>query len=292
MSAVRDLLDGTFKTTAGRSRQGAASSRPAAALGGPEWPVIGQERELVYIKPDQVLDIHWQLVEDFARANDPIDPPGPRSEALLESAVYRPHTALGGQRKYPTVEMAGAALFHSLVQDHPFHNGNKRTALVSLIAFLDMNGELLEVEDDDLFDYVVRLADHRLLGRHANGDGSLADQEGLEVADWIDCNSRSLEKQEQRLQFRELQAILRGYGAEFKPRKGCRMIIRRGDLQSHISWAGMGRDVERNTIHKVRKDLELDEEHHVDSAVFYRGHRGIPAFIQNYRDVLERLAKT
>jgi hypothetical protein len=187
--------------------------------------------------------------------------------------------------------MAGAALFHSLVHYHPFHNGNKRTAVVSLIAFLDMNGSVLEVEDDELFDYVLQLADHRLVGRLTNGGTSLADQEVLEVADWIDCNTRNVEKGEKPLQFRELLAILGGYGADFKILRGNRILIRRGDLQTHIAYAGMGREVQRNTIHKVRKDLELDDEHHVDSAMFYRGHRGIPAFIKSYRDVLARLSR-
>src|SRR6266508_3055171 len=162
-SAVQDLLDGSYakrlRTDVKRAELGDGHELTA-----PEWPVLGTAREIEYLTVDQVRAIHVELVVAFAKANDPIDPPVVRSEALLGSAVHRPFTALGGHMKYPTVEMAGAALFHALVLDHPFHNGNKRTAVVSLIAFLDLNGSILEVEDDELFDYVVRVAAHRLLG--------------------------------------------------------------------------------------------------------------------------------
>jgi Fic/DOC family protein len=186
--------------------------------------------------------------------------------------------------------MAGAALLHALVHDHPFHNGNKRTAVVSLIAFLNMNGELLEVEDDELFDYLLRLAAHRLLGR-PNGGRALADDEVLEVADWIDCNTRKVEKRAKPLQFRELRVILARYGAELKVLKGGGMLIKRGEAHSHIAYAGEGREVAKNTIHEIRKDLALDDEHHVDSEIFYRGRGDIPAFISSYRDVLARLSR-
>src|SRR5258708_1626270 len=89
--------------------------RPRLAdLGGPRLPSL-------------VLVIHNQLVRDFAESGDPIDPPGIRDRGeLLESALSRPQTSIGTTLKYPTIEMAAAALLHALVHNHPFHNGNKR----------------------------------------------------------------------------------------------------------------------------------------------------------------------
>ncbi len=118
------------------------------------WPSIGHEREIRLLTTEDVLAIHQALVEDFARQSDPIDPPGVRSEHLLASAVFRPQTANGSTLKYPTIEMAGAALLHALVHDHPFHNGNKRTALVSLLVFLDgvrRSDIFLEPEDRQVY---------------------------------------------------------------------------------------------------------------------------------------------
>ncbi|MHC4177151.1 MAG: Fic family protein [Planctomycetota bacterium] len=102
-------------------------SQPAPELC---WQVVGHERPLRILSYDEVVDVHDSLVRDFANHHDPIEPPGVRSEVLLQSAVNRPKTSLGRARKYPAAEMAAAALVHSLVHNHPFHNGNKRTALV------------------------------------------------------------------------------------------------------------------------------------------------------------------
>jgi death-on-curing family protein len=111
----------------------------------PKWETVGHPtNNLVFLAADEVEKIHWILVEDFRRSKDPIDPPGIKSRDLLESAIYRLRTSLGGQSKYPTVPMAAAALLHAIISNHAFHNGNKRTALVATLVFLDMNGFLLE----------------------------------------------------------------------------------------------------------------------------------------------------
>ena len=100
-----------------------------------EWHIVGRIREMRFLSAKELLEIHYALVNDFSMHTDPIDPPGLRSEDLLESALHRLQTGIGGELKYPTVESAGAALLHSLTLNHPFHNGNKRTALVRCWCF-------------------------------------------------------------------------------------------------------------------------------------------------------------
>ncbi len=127
-----------------------------------KWEIIGHKRELRWLAQDEVLRIHEELVEDFSSSRDPTEPAGVRTPTLLESAVFRPQTALGDVLKYPTVEMSAAALLHSLIHDHPFHNGNKRTALVSLLVFLDENGFFPEFDQDEAFKLVLDVAQHRI----------------------------------------------------------------------------------------------------------------------------------
>src|SRR5262245_34128890 len=122
-----------------------------------------------YLSENDVLAIHNELVKVFAIEADPIFPPGPRDNTLLGSAVSRPQTALGGIDKYKSVEAKAAALFHSLVKNHAFHNGNNRTALVSLLVFLEQNERRLEVGDDELFDFVVSIANGRIAIGTVNG---------------------------------------------------------------------------------------------------------------------------
>ncbi len=68
------------------------------------WRSIGHERPLRFLSTQEVTDIHFALVRDFQNSDDPISPPGIKSEDLLNSAIFRPQTTFGETPKYPTVE--------------------------------------------------------------------------------------------------------------------------------------------------------------------------------------------
>jgi death-on-curing family protein len=269
-----------------------------------KWEIIGHERELQFLSMDQVRSIHFALVEDFRTHSDPIDPAGVRSEDLLASAVHRPQTAIQDVPKYATVEMAAAALLHALVHDHPFHNGNKRTALVAMLVFLDENGLLLTCDEDALFKLVLQLAQHALIPGPRN---ELPDRETIVVARWLRDNSRWVEMGDRPLPWRRLRRILANYGCEFDfPSGGSRINVTRkverpGGLftrkrikvlktQSHYS--DEGRDSDKTTVNKIRHDLELDDFHGIDSRAFYENDPASPSeFVVKYRKTLRRLAR-
>jgi len=184
--------------------------------------------------------------------------------------------------------MAGAALFQALVQNHPFHNGNKRTALVSLVVFLDAHGYVLGRTEDELYDYVLRLSSHAIVADYSSERG---DEEVLAVAKWLHQHAHRVRKGELTLKFRELRRILRGHGCELNQVAGSSIRIRRGTLQTQIHYDDEGREVEPVTVHKVRRDLQLDDEHGCDSHIFYNAESRIDGFIMKYRGLLDRLAK-
>lgn len=63
-------------------------------------------------------------------------------------------------------------------------------------------------------------------------------------------------------------------------------------LSCQVAWSGDGTTAERNTLHKIRQDLHLDEEHGYDSKTFYEATGSVPDdFVQSYRTVLRRLAR-
>lgn len=260
------------------------------------------------LSTSDVMRIHEALASDFAFAEDPIEPAGVRSPSLLDSAVHRPQTSLGDQAKYETIEMASAALLHALVHNHPFHNGNKRTALVSLLVMLDENSMMLTCDEDELFRFVLHVAQHRLV----EATDRLADREVLAIAEWIWTNSRMLERGERSLPFRRLRQILTRYGCvfEFPNGVGNRINIYRSirrarqglsklfgstkivTLKTQIAYRNEGADVQKNTVSKIRYDLKLDEDHGVDSSAFYdEAAVSAGAFISRYRTTLRRLAR-
>ncbi len=106
----------------------------------------------VYLSVLQVLALHTLQVEHFGGARQV------RSRAALESAVARPHATFDGDDLYPDLASKAAALLHSLVQNHPFVDGNKRTGAMACEFFVEINEHLLVATDDELEDLVMATA--------------------------------------------------------------------------------------------------------------------------------------
>jgi death-on-curing protein len=79
-------------------------------------------------------------------------------DALLESAVARPRASILGEDAYPDIASKAAALFHLLVRNHPFLDGNKRTAVLAYIVFCGLNAYDVDAMNDDLVDVAVGTA--------------------------------------------------------------------------------------------------------------------------------------
>src|SRR5579885_391896 len=81
------------------------------------------------------IEFHGYVISTYGGASIEI-----RSEDLLVSAVYRPFTVFGNQLLYQTGLLQAGALLYSLIQNHPFYDGNKRTAVMVCIFFLQRCG--------------------------------------------------------------------------------------------------------------------------------------------------------
>jgi len=87
-----------------------------------------------FLTPEQVLFIHARLIEETGGVH------GVRDLGLLLSAVARPQATFDGNPLYPDLFSKTAALLESLLKNHPFVDGNKRTAITSAAMFLRVNG--------------------------------------------------------------------------------------------------------------------------------------------------------
>lgn len=81
-----------------------------------------------------------------------------RDAGLLESAAHRPSAAMFGEEAYPDPIDKAAALLQSLAINHPFFDGNKRTAWLSCVTFLAMNGVDLRPDIDAAERLVIAVA--------------------------------------------------------------------------------------------------------------------------------------
>jgi death-on-curing family protein len=110
---------------------------------------------------EYVKYLHDEIVCPVWPGSDPSSTGELRDRGLLESAVGRPFQSAFGEDAYPDIHQKAAALFHSLVANHPFSDGNKRTAVLSLSDFLLGNGQMPLFSVGQMYDLAIRMASYR-----------------------------------------------------------------------------------------------------------------------------------
>ena len=95
---------------------------------------------------------------------------------LIESAVERPKSTFDGEDLYPDIFLKAAALMHSLLKNHAFVDGNKRTAYSSCGIFLKLNGYKLENMHKKSLEFAMNVENNSL--------------ELEKIAEWLKKNSR------------------------------------------------------------------------------------------------------
>jgi death-on-curing protein len=111
--------------------------------------------EPIFLSVAEVLEIHNQQLEAYGGIH------GTRDQGLLESAVMTPQSSFGGEYLHRDLfEMAAAYAFH-IAENQPFLDGNKRTALVSALAFLDLNGIIILDPEHRLYSALIDIANRK-----------------------------------------------------------------------------------------------------------------------------------
>lgn len=238
----------------------------------------------------QISFIHDYLVRFFEESEDPISPPGIKSEESLRSAIARPFMSVGGKDAYPGIFLKAAALFHSIINNHSFHNGNKRTALLTTIVFLsDNNWWISRANDDELFEFTRQAAAHELC---ENRDNELSF-----IADWFRSNCRRRVTHNNQLKYSRLSQILNNFGFSTVENDKNRVEIRDTNDQYVTEIIKKGKagkeDYDVQYIAKLRKKLKLTDEYGVDSECFYGGFKedSMNKFMNARHEVMRKLAK-
>ena len=121
--------------------------------------------EPVWVRNDIVQAIHWRQLSEHGGA------PGIRDEGLLSSALARPRNLLAYAEQEPDLAALAAAYAFGISSNHPFVDGNKRTAYVVCRTFLKLNGSDIEASGEEKYVAFLKLARSRLTE--------------LELAGWI-----------------------------------------------------------------------------------------------------------
>ena len=101
---------------------------------------------------EEVLLIHNEVLKLHGGSN------GIRDMGGLESAIARPCQTFGGEDLYPTFYEKAAAIGESIIMNHPFIDGNKRTGYVLMETLLRLDGYKIIASDDELYAFVIKIS--------------------------------------------------------------------------------------------------------------------------------------
>ena len=121
--------------------------------------------QIVWLLEETVIAIHHRQISEHGGSE------GLRDEGLLASALARPQNVLAYAQPPPDLAALAAAYAYGIARNHPFVDGNKRTALVAARTFLLLNGVNLEANQDEKYLTFLQLA-----------QGTLTE---AQLADWI-----------------------------------------------------------------------------------------------------------
>ena len=108
-----------------------------------------------YLSVEEILRLHFQVIKDFGGFH------GVRDEGRLLSVEVAPQQVVFGEEQYETLFDKAAVYFRNIIADHPFVDGNKRTAVTTCAVFLLRNGFRLNSMPKELEDFAVKIAtDH------------------------------------------------------------------------------------------------------------------------------------
>ena len=103
-----------------------------------------------------IHELHTQLEDVFVRSS------GVRDENLLASAVNAPFQTFMGNDLYPSIYDKAAQLCYGIANNHPFTDGNKRTALHSMYVYLIINGYDIIAPQQDVENLIINVAAGRM----------------------------------------------------------------------------------------------------------------------------------
>ena|SRR3989338_5564135 len=115
-------------------------------------------------KSVSVIEVEYtahRLAVKFMTWNEPIPSFGSRFPNVLESCLKVPFQTYARKNLYRRLTGKTAILFYLMVKNHPFQNGNKRIAVMTLLFFLYKNGKWLKIDNEQLYRVAVGVAESK-----------------------------------------------------------------------------------------------------------------------------------
>jgi prophage maintenance system killer protein len=260
-----------------------------------------------------VLKAHFAVVDYFLRKDEGegVGGFGPKDIGLLMSALSRQFVGFGGIDKWHSVPEKAATLLFGLVQNHPFHDANKRTAYLSTVHYLRQNGLIITVSEKALEDLTVLVAREGLgkFPRFRELKKKNDDPEVRFLAYYLKQNTRKVDRQQYFITYRELEKILKRYDVWLENPHNNQIDVMRWETVTKksglfgrktqskevrracvLGFPGWTKQVGKGRLGHVRKALGLVPDNGIDSQSFFKDVDDMRVLIEMYEGALQRLA--
>lgn len=259
---------------------------------------------------DDVLKAHYLICDYFESITGVASVYGVRDMVLLGSAIGRQETVFCGVSKWKTDFEKMASLFFGLVKNHPFHDGNKRTALLCLLYHLHKNKRVpRENAKQELWEQLtiaVAASDESLYPNFAEyrlKSQNVPDAWVLFIADFLKKKTRQIDKEYKSMTYFEFESSIKRFGFYFhnpvknfvdimskNPPKILGLIPRSKPYRvCQIAFPGYKRQIDAKTQKEILKKLHLTPEKGYDRQVFLNLTEPLYKIIQDYEGPLSRL---
>jgi len=255
-----------------------------------------------------VLRAHYLIVDYFSTEyGEGVGGVGPRDLNLLHSALSRQFTGYENNKKWNSEFEICATLFFGIIKDHPFHDANKRTALLTLLYHLRKVGWTPDSKQKEFEILALRVASNnldsypkysRIRAHH--------DREIYFISEFLRRHTRKLDKNNYIITYQDLDTILKRFNFGLENPDGNKIEIaqyieetkgffKQEKVKSRkrvgvIDFPGWKRQINVDDIKRVRNMTGLTPENGVDSKTFFHGSEPFSALIWQYQNLLMRLS--
>jgi len=234
-----------------------------------------------------VIRAHFLIADLFVTEQRELGGIGPRDITLLESALYRPWIEFGGFQKWTDPLDKAATTLFGLIKDHPFHDANKRTALLSLLFLLLKQGRMPKCSKTQFENLTVEIAEMEIVkrARYQKLTQEEEDPEVKYISQWLRRNTRDIDDREYWITYRDLRRILGRYNFVLEnPVNNAIDVVKIEKRSSfaalfgakenrhrvcRIGYPGETRQVSKGIVRRVRKSCGLTSREGIDSQSFY-----------------------
>jgi len=104
------------------------------------------------ITKETILRLHDLSIKKYGGSQ------GVRDEGLMESAIARPYQTFDGEDLYPSLFEKAAAIAESIIINHPFNDGNKRTGFLAMLAILYKDDLSIALPNETIYEFIIKIA--------------------------------------------------------------------------------------------------------------------------------------